>query len=448
MPEFTIEIAVILLMLCFNAVFAAYEMALASVSKTRILHLKDKLAPGAASAFFMKDHLEAGLSVIQMGITLAGAVAAATGGAGVDEYAVPALMTSFGMQQGAATALGLALFVLPLSLMSILFGELIPKVFAIENNEFVLLKLSPLFRFLYRLSSPLLVVLEFIIKGAVRAAGSFFPNNKKYKEHAGISELRLAAAQARAQSLIGGMEEKIVNSAAKLALRNVEDLLTPVESISYIPSDMKLPEALIRAHMDLHTRFPVARKEGAPGEITGYINFKDIVNALKMGSATADVAGITRPIERIPAGTSAPKALERMVEKNIHMVVITGEEGEVAGLLTLEDIIEQLVGSIEDEYDRLPGYVYASGNGVIAGGGAKMARVYRGLGLKWNADNLTLAAWLEKFLGRSPAGSELVKTGEIELLVRKTRRRKLSECFVKAAAPAAGGNALKVGQEL
>lgn len=438
MPGFSTEIAFIVLMLCFNAVFAAYEMALASVSKARILHLKEKLAPGAASAFFMKDHLEAGLAVIQMGITMAGAAAAATGGAGVDEYAVPALMNQFGMQQGPATALGITLFVLPLSLFSILFGELIPKVFAIENNELVLLKLSPLFRFLYRLSMPLLVVLEFIIKAAVRTANKLFPSNKKFKEHAGISELRLAAAQARAQSLIGGMEEKIVNSAARLALRNVEDLLTPVESISYLPAEMKLPDALIRAHMDLHTRFPVARKEGVPGEITGYVNFKDIVNALKMGSATADVAGITRPIEKIPAGTPAPRALEEMVAKNIHMAVITGEDGQVAGLLTLEDIIEQLIGSMEDEYDRLPRYVYSSGAGLIAGGGVKIAKVYRGLGLKWKGETLTLAAWLERSLGRAPAGSDLVKAGGIVVLVRKTRRRKASECLVTLAAPDEG----------
>ena len=102
---------------------------------------------------------------------------------------------------------------------------------------------------------------------------------------------------------------------------------------------------------------------------------------------------------------------------------------------------------MEDEFDRLPAHVYASGSGVIAGGGAKMTKVYRGLGLKWKEENITLAAWLERSLGRAPAGSELVKAGEVQALVRKTRRRKVSECFVKGAAPAEDRTASKRGGE-
>lgn len=432
MDGFTTEIAVIAAMLVFNAGFAAYEMALASVPKARIRHLKEKNAAGAGSALFMKDRVEASLSLIQLGITLAGAAAAATGGAGINEYLAPVLQVRYALSPGTAEAAAIIIFVLPLSFVTIVFGELVPKVFAIENKEFILLGFSPFFRILYFLFYPLLSLFEFSIKAVLALVKLVVPAGRLNHEKAPLAELRLAAAQARDERLIGRMEEKIVNAAAELSRRKVEDLAIPLSAVSYIPASASLPDALIRAHMDLHTRFPVTRLDGMPEQIIGYINFKDIVNALKMQAPSPDVAGITRPIEKIRAGTAAPKALEEMMSKNVHMALVTDAAGNAAGILTLEDIIGQLVGQqIKDEFDRLPGHLYAAGGGLIVGGGADMAEVMRKLDLKPETGNITLAAWLEGQLGRAPKGSELVKAGPLELIVRKTRRHRVSEAFIR-----------------
>lgn len=436
MHGFSTEISVIALMLVFNAGFAAYEMALASVSKARIRHLRERNAPGAASAHFMKHRLEASLSLIQLGITLAAAGAAATGGAGINEYITPLLREHFTLTKGGAEAMGLGLFVLPLSFVTIIFGELVPKIFAIENKEFILLTFSPFFRALYFVFSPLLMVFELIIKTVIAVANSLFPGKRLYTEKAALAELRHAAAQARDESLIGRIEEKIVNAAAELALRKVEELVIPVSAISYIPAGMNLPDALVRAHIDLHTRFPVTKRDREPEGIIGYINFKDIVNALKMQAKSADVAGITRPIEKIRAGTAAPKALEEMIARNTHMALVTGEDGGTLGLLTLEDIIGQLIGGpIKDEFDRLPSHLYAAGGGLIAGGAADMAEIMRRLDLRPDTGNITLAAWIERQLGRQPRGSELIIAGQLEIIVRKTRRHKASEAFIHKGIP-------------
>lgn len=435
MNELYAEIIVISLMLAFNAAFAAYEMALASVAKPRIRHLREKNAAGADSAHFMKERMEASLSLIQLGITLAGAIAAATGGAAVNEYISPALSRHLALSKATAEMIGLALFVIPLSFITITFGELVPKVFAIENKEMILLRFSPFFRGLYVLVYPLLQVFETAIKWVIAGANAVLPAKKNHHERAALVELRLAAAQARDESLIGRMEEQIVNSAAALSLRKVEELSIPVSAISYIPASMSLAEAMIRAHMDLHTRFPVTRWDDEPGGIVGYINFKDIVNALKMQAKSPDVAGITRPIHKIPAGTAVPRALEEMISKSVHMAVITGADGKVAGLLTLEDIIAQLVGTIKDEYDHLPSYLYEAGGGLMAGGGADMAEILRKLDLKPDTGNISLAAWVEKQLKRHPRGSELLKHGNVRILVRKTRRHKVSEAFIRKLPP-------------
>ncbi|MDT8285593.1 MAG: hemolysin family protein [Elusimicrobiales bacterium] len=430
MAGFIPELLIIAAMLAFNAVFAAFEMALASVSKARLAELNDKRTPGAAAALFMKNKLEASLSVIQLGITLFAAIAAAVGGAGINETFTPLIADTFAIGPGAADILALTLFVLPLSAVTIMFGELVPKVFAIENKELVLLRVSPVMRVLYTIAYPVVRGMEKITKTAVRLASTLLPSSGPREEKASVQEMRMAAAQALEQKLIGPVEERIVSSAAGLSLKKVGDLLIPPPAISHIPITFTLADALLRAHMDLHTRFPVTAAEGEPENIKGYVNFKDIVMALKMGSQSGTVASITRPIEKFPCGMTASRALETMTDGNIHMAVITENGGRILGLLTLEDIIRQLTGTIEDEYDRLPAHLYPSGDGLIAGGAARMKNVFRRLHLPTPPGNDILAFWVESKLGRPPAGSELLKLDGLTILVRKTRRHKLLEAYI------------------
>ncbi len=430
MTDFLPELLIIAAMLAFNAVFAAYEMALASISKARLAELSGKRAPGAAAALFMKSRLEASFSVIQLGITLFGAIAAATGGAGINESFAPLLADRFALSPRAADIVALTLFVLPLSAITIMFGELVPKVFAIENKELVLLRVSPAMRLLYSVVYPVVRGMEKVTKAAVRLASALLPRSEHREERASVQEMRAAAAQALEQKLIGPVEERIVSSAAGLSTKKIGELLIPPPAISYIPITLTLTEALLRAHMDLHTRFPVTAAEGEPENIKGYINFKDIVTALKMGAQGGTVASIARPIEKLPCGMTASKALEKMIKGNIHMAVVTGDGGRVLGLLTLEDIIHQLTGDIGDEYDRLPAHLYPSGEGLIAGGASKIKDVFRRLRLPTPAENDILAFWVERRLGRPPRGSELLKLEGLTILVRKTRRHKLLEAYI------------------
>ena len=141
---FGFELTVIAVMLVLNAVFAAYEMALASTSKSRISVLLNEKRKGAVAAAFMKDRMEASLAVVQLGITLVGAVAAAVGGSGVDEAVAPYLQNVWGFSEFAAEFLSLMVLIIPLTIVTIIFAELVPKVLAIKNAERVVLALSPL----------------------------------------------------------------------------------------------------------------------------------------------------------------------------------------------------------------------------------------------------------------------------------------------------------------
>lgn len=431
--SFGYEILIIILMLLINAVFAAYEMALASISRVRLSTLCQQKKRGAEEAAYMKDRMEASLAVVQLGITLAGAIAAATGGAGAQESLTP-FFTKIGMPSFYAEILALVCLVIPLSAFTIIFAELVPKMFALNNRESVCLALSPIMKAVARIADPVVSFFETIVKkiiglGAKKSKGEFAIDKQS------LHELKAAAALARTSRLIGAHEEKIVLSAAQLSQRKVIDIMLDADYISMIPLTDSLSDALIKAHLDMHTRFPVCEKVGEPQTIIGYLNFKDIVNALKMSPENPSVQGITRPIKKIPAGTPLSQALSEMMREKAHIAIVVSQEQVVSGMIALEDIIEELVGEIEDEFDRLPTYVQPCGMGWIVGGAVSMNVVASTLGIELSLENVnertpTLAEWIAQKLGRDIEGGEILSFDNISVTVRKLRRRKLAEALV------------------
>ncbi len=436
--SFCYEILVIVLMLFVNAVFAAYEMALASISRPRLLTLCQQKKRGAEEAAYMKDRMEASLAVVQLGITLAGAIAAATGGAGAQEFFMPFFM-KIGTSSFYAEILSLICLVIPLSAFTIIFAELVPKMFALDNRESVCLTLSPIMKTIARIADPVVSFFEMIVKKIM-----IFGREKRGGESAGshdkqsLHELNAAAALARTSRLIGAQEEKIVLSAAQLSQRKVTDIMLDVDYISMIPVTDNLSDALIKAHLDMHTRFPVCEKTGEPQTIIGYLNFKDIINVLKMDLENPSVRGITRPIKKLSAETPLSQALSEMMHEKMHIAIVVSREGIVIGMITLENIIEELVGEIEDEFDRLPTYVQPCGMGWIVGGAVSMKVVASTLDVKLTLKNMpehtpTLAEWITQKLGRDIEGGEILSFDNISVTVRKLRRRKLAEALVSKA---------------
>ena len=426
---------VIVLMLFVNAVFAAYEMALVSISRARLLTLCQQKKRGAEEAAYMKDRMEASLAVVQLGITLAGAIAAATGGSGVQESFMP-FFTKMGIPSFYAEILSLGCLVVPLSAFTIIFAELVPKMFALDNRESVCLGLSPTMKVIARIADPAVSFFEMIVKKIM-----IFGRKKKGGESAdfldkqSLYELRAAAALARTSLLIGAQEEKIVLSAAQLSRRKVTDIMWDVEYISMIPVTDSLSDALIKAHLDMHTRFPVCEKAGEPQTIIGYLNFKDIINALKINAKNPSVKEITRPIKKLLAGTPLSQALSEMMQERTHIAIVVSEEREALGMITLEDIIEDLVGEIEDEFDRLPAHVQPCGSGWIVGGAVSMKVVASTLSIELSIKNITertptLAEWVAEKLGRDIEGGEILSFDDILVTVRKLRRRKLAEALI------------------
>lgn len=432
---FGFEIIIVICMIILNAIFASYEMALATIFKSRLVVLKNQKKKGADASLFMKDKMEASLAVIQLAITLVGAIAATTGGAGISETLKPYFIATMGFSELLAEVISLIIFVVPLSCAIIIFGELVPKTFALNNREWVCLKLSPVMKVLSIIAYPIVRVFEIIVKKIVGFSSKKIIDQSQNEEKTVIYELKAAASLARSLRLIGLSQEKIVLSAADLSSRTISGIMLPSSEISMIPIHLNLSDALIKAQLDMHTRFPVCEIENEPQTIKGYINFKDIVSALKVNPEDCSIKGITRPIKKVRDEALISDVLAQMINEKAHIAIVITEEDRVAGLVTLEDIVEEFVGEIEDEFDRLPNHFHQFGSSWIVGGGVPIDIIESKLNIVLKKSSLegkyvSLAEWVFKKLGRIPNRGEIVQIESLQITVRKLRRKKIYECVI------------------
>src|SRR5258706_273905 len=204
---YTNEIMIIAAMLALNAVFAAFEMALASISQARLLVLVNQKKAGAASALGLKERIGASLAVTQVGMTVTGAIAAATGGAGVQEALAPRLEALWHISHAWAQGLAVLGIVLPLSAITIVFGELIPKVFAIENKEWVCLRLAPFMRVFAVVIWPAANFFEWCVKSLLKFEHLLFKGKfEELGDIAGFHKMAPGTTPARTKRLLGAQE--------------------------------------------------------------------------------------------------------------------------------------------------------------------------------------------------------------------------------------------------
>ncbi len=431
---------IIVAMLALNALFAAYEMALASISQARLEALAQLHRRGARSAVWMKTRIERSLAVVQVGITLAAAIAAATGGAGVDKHMAPVLV-DLGLARPTAEFLALALFVLPLSALTIIFAELVPKMFALRNKEQVALALSPVIKAVSMVFYPAIFILEASVKRILRLGWrkAQTPADELAHQKVGLLELRAAASLARAERLIGAMEEKIVTAAVQFPLRTVREVMLPAAEIAMIHEQASLMDALLFAHQYMHTRYPTCTEPGQPASISGYVNFKDIISTLRLNPAAPSLKGIIRPLPKFGEQTSLAQALEQMMREKVHIAAVSAADGALLGLLTLEDLVGELVGPIGDEYDRLPVHIHPLENGWIMGGGVALATVARTIGQPVAAvaglarPQTTLAEWFAAQKTGPVHHDDVHQLGGLEARVRKIKRHKVMEVLLSRA---------------
>ena len=441
--EFVVELIAMLAMVLFNGVFAGYEIALASISIGRLQLLVRENRAGAKAALHMKQNMEGSLATMQVAITLLGAIAAAIGGAGAQESIEPVLRETLGLSPALAAFLAIALVVLPLTFLTIMLGELVPKVFSMRHTEWVCLRLSPLMRWFSWVAWPAVWLFE----GTVRTMMNWGERRwwkrlggRPKPEAAALTELRAHAAYARASRLIGEREESIIVGAARLSSRSVREAMLPAQHISMLDLQASLDDSLVTAHLDMHTRFPVAERAADPQSIVGYVNFKDLVALMRLSRPhEASLRAVLRPLTSLPDDLPLSVCLERLIREHTHIALVRDRANQVVGLITLEDILEEFVGDIQDEYDRLPVHAVPSGWAWVVGGGLSLPRLAElsGIDLATLPSNQlagtgprTVSDWILAQLQRTARGGDVIERPGVRVVVRKVRRQKVLEAQV------------------
>ncbi len=430
----TFELLVVALMIAFNSIFASYEIALASIGLGRLHALAAENKGGAAAALRMKEKMEASLAVVQLGITLVGAIAAATSGAGAEELLEPRLR-EWGLSAGAAQFGAIALVVAPLTVVTILFGELVPKVFALRNKEWVCLKLSPPMEWFSYTVWPAVWFFENSVAW-IMALGQNRQQRDASAEAAAIQDLRGAASLARITDLIGPREEGIIDSATRLARTPLRRIMLPARYIGMLHLDQPLRQALQTSQQGMHTRYPVTEKQGDPQQIIGYVNVKDIVNSLQRNPSGGTLNDLLRPIPTFPANRSVADCLEQLMRERQHIALVRNGNKRIVGLITLEDIIEEIIGEIHDEFDRLPSHLRSFGEGWLAGGFVSLSqlRITTEIDLQPldTKPILTINDWILEYLGRPPAVGDVIDEPEFHITVRRIHETLVHEAYIEA----------------
>lgn len=444
-----IELTIILVMIAVTGVFASYEIALAAVSLARLQVLVNEKNRGADAALFMKENMEASFAVVQLGMTLAGTIAAATGGAEVKEQLMPLIQSRLGISPGQADIVAIGLLVVPLTAVTLLFGELIPKVFGLRNKEWLCLKLSPSIRWFARGVRPAVWLLEKTVT-AIRCRGErlWRPRLKGEvsDDAAELRELRASAALARTCQLIGNREEGIILGATDLTNRPLRTIMLPVDHINMLDASASLVDSLRAAHRDMHTRFPIAEVAGNPQTIIGYITFKDMVACLQSVSHPPSLKAVLRPILGLHEELSISKCLEWLLREHTHIALIRDAANRVVGMITLEDILEEMVGDIQDEYDRLPTHEVTSENNWVVGGGISLTRLKEMAAIDLSGDlpsggAESLNDWIIGHLGHQVHDDDVLERHGLRFKVCRVRRHKIQEAQISrttAAGPTLG----------
>lgn len=187
----------------------------------------------------------------------------------------------------------------------------------------------------------------------------------------------------------------------------------------------------------MHTRFPVVSNKDNPQSIIGYVNVKDIIAALHLNSQKASVLSILRPLPSFNESLPVATCLEQLMREHTHIALVRGEGNKILGMVTLEDILEELVGEIGDEYDRLPFHISGTETNWIVGGGLTLEKFQNvtHLDLRQIAQHAQAKNVNEWICGELKAqgelrGGEAIEKGGLRIVVRKVRRHKVQEAYV------------------
>lgn len=331
------ELIVICLCVLLNALLASAEMAFVSVSKPSLRQLAKTGDKNAGSILILRENPERTLSVVQIGITLVGALGAAVGGAGAEEWLSPIFETKLGISENFAEALSVALVVIPLTYVMVVAGELVPKSIALRDPMLVILRAAKWFALLDRLFGPVVTIFERSTKLLLKL---FFRRDRKQDAVHSVPSSEIAEHLDE----LSPQHRTYILNLVNIENKKIRDIMLPWKQVVHVNVVLTASEVEAIVISSGHTRLPVVQD----GKAIGVLNTKEFVALMKTGET--DWTKIVRSSLQITESESLLLALRFMQERHSHLAVVTSGMSLV-GIVTLEDIIEEVIGDVYDEDD-------------------------------------------------------------------------------------------------
>jgi putative hemolysin len=342
-----VEIGIIVLLVLLNAVFVAAEIALVSIRPSRVEQLVDDGRRGARRVRKLTTDPGRFLAVIQLAITFIGFLASAFAGVSL-ATALAETLVGMGVDSGIAGAIGLITVTVLLSLFTIVFGELVPKTLALAHPEAFALTLAQPVDVLGRIFRPVVAMLTLATRTVARLLGAeVTPESRITAE-----ELRLIVERGGEQGILEAEEEQMINAVIELGGRRVHEVMVPRVSIVALPASATFDEAIDTIVDEGHSRIPVY--ESSVDEVVGILYAKDLLPILKAEAKAErpDPRTLLRTPVFVPESMSVDDLLHEFQRRKVHIAIVLDEYGGTAGLVTIEDLLEEIVGEIQDEYDE------------------------------------------------------------------------------------------------
>ncbi|MDP9444903.1 MAG: hemolysin family protein, partial [Actinomycetota bacterium] len=335
-----LNIGLILFFILVGGVFAAAEIALVSLRDSQIKALAARSRRGATVARVAGDPNRF-LSAVQIGVTLMGFLSAAFGGATLAGDLAP-VFVGWGLPPGVADPLALVLITLVISYLSIVLGELAAKRLALQHAEGFALRLAPFVDRIASVSRPVIWLLSVSTDLVVRLAGG---DPKAQREQISDEELRelLTAHQA-----LGAAEKQILNDVFEAGDRQIREVMVPRTEVDFLEAATPVYKAAKLVLDQPHSRYPVIRD--SPDDVVGFVHVRDLL-APDLQGRSVRVGDVARDVLVLPSTRHIIAALTDMRRESTHLAIVMDEYGGTAGIVTLEDLVEELVGDIRDEYD-------------------------------------------------------------------------------------------------
>jgi putative hemolysin len=337
-------VLVILLLILLGAFFVAAEMALVSLRESQIRQLSTKGKRGRAVAHLTSDPNRF-LSAVQIGVTLTGFLSAAYGGSQLEGFLAPVLI-GWGLPEAVAAPLSLILITIAISYVSIVFGELTAKRLAMQRAEAYAMNLAPMVDVISQVLRP---VIWFLGKSTDLAVRVFGGDPNAAREVVTDEEIR---AMVGSSPTLGHEERQIVDEVFAAGQVSLRQAMIPRTEVDFLDGTLPAYKAISQAKEGSHSRYPVIGQ--GVDDVIGFLHIRDLFD-LDPAARNAPIRQLCRPILSLPSSMRILRALSEMQQTNSHMVVVSDEYGGTAGIVTIEDLVEELIGEITDEFDTVSG---------------------------------------------------------------------------------------------